>query len=178
MEVMKMKKHLSALSGLLILGIAIAFAQPLNPEVPPPPERPAPKELIETLRKVRLIEELKLTEEQSVKFFPKLNEIREAREKFDQERKALIDELRDLLGKEKKPADQINAKIDKLFQLEEEFNNKESGLKKELRKILSPEQQARFILFQLRFEREMREMIQDIRERRQERIRRRERMEW
>ncbi len=162
-----MKKLLT----LITLGIAIAFAQPLNPDVdePPPPER-APKELVETLRKVRLIEELKLSEEQSLKFFPKLNELREAKEKFEQDRRTVLDELRDLLHKEKIPQDQINAKIDKLFQIEEEFNKKENALKKELRKILSPEQQARLILFQLRFERELRDMIRGIRERRQERI--------
>lgn len=163
---------------LIILGIAIAFTQPLNPDIdePQPPER-APKELVETLRKVRLIEELKLTEEQSIKLFPKLNEIRETKEKFEQDRKVLIDELIDLLAKDKKPVDLINAKLDKLFQLEEEFNKKENTLKKEIRKILLPEQQARFILFQLRFERELREMIQGIRERRQERIKQREK-QW
>ena len=160
---------------LLFLGLIIGFGQP-PPEFDEstPREKRAPKELIETLRKVRLIEELRLTDEQSVKFFPKLNEIRESKEKFDQDRKTLIEELMDLFEKDKKSAEQINAKLDKLFQREEEFNKKETALKKEIRKILSPEQQARLILFQLRFDKEMREMIQGIKAMRQERIKQRE----
>jgi len=160
---------------LLFLGLIIGFGQP-SPEFddPPMPKERAPKQLIETLRKVRLIEELKLTDEQSVKFFPKLNEIRENKEKFDQDRQILIEELIDIFEKEKKSSDQINAKLDKIFQLEEEFNKKETALKKEIRKILSPEQQVRFILFQLRFDKEMREMIQGIKDMRQERIKQRE----
>jgi len=160
---------------LFFLGLIIGFGQP-SPEFddPPMPKERAPRQLIETLRKVRLIEELKLTDEQSVKFFPKMNAIKEAKEKIDQDRKILIEELMDLLAKDKKPLDQINAKLDKLFQLEEDFNKKETVLKKEIRKILSPEQQARLILFQLRFDQEMREMIQGIRDMRQERIKQRE----
>ena len=83
-------------------------------------------------------------------------------------------ELTDLLDKDKRSSDQINAKLDKLFKLEEEFNKKETALKKDIRKILNPEQQARLILFQLRFDKEMREMIQGIKGMRQERMKQRE----
>ncbi len=161
---------------LIFLGVIISFAQPLNPEFDRPPrtKERAPRQLIETLRKVRLIEELNLTDEQSIKFFPKLNEIREAKEDFNHNRKILIDELMDLLEKDKKSSDQINAKLDKLFKLEDDFNKKETALKKEIRKILNPEQQARLILFQLRFDQEMREMIRGVKEMRQERIKQRE----
>ena len=161
---------------LVLLGIIICIAQPLNPDFDRPPrtEERAPRQLIETLRKVRLIEELNLTDEQSIKFFPKLNEIREAKEELNHNRKIMIDKLMDLLEKDKKSSDQINVKLDKLFKLEEEFNKKETALKKEIRKILNPEQQARLILFQLRFDKEMREMIQGIKEMRQERIKQRE----
>ena len=111
---------------LLFLGLIIGFGQP-PPEFddPPMPKERAPKQLIETLRKVRLIEELKLTDEQSIKFFPKLNEIRENKEKFDQDRRILIEEFIDLVDADKKSSDQINIKLDKLFQMEEEFNKKE-----------------------------------------------------
>lgn len=161
---------------LIFLGIIISFAQPLNPEFDRPPraKERAPRQLIETLRKVRLIEELNLTDEQSIKFFPKLNEIREAKEDLNQNRKILTDELMDLLDKDKRSSDQINAKLDKLFKLEDDFNKKETALKKEIRKILNPEQQARLILFQLRFDQEMREMIQGIKGMRQERMKQRE----
>ena len=161
---------------LIFLGLIISFTQPLNPDFDRPPrtKERAPRQLIETLRKVRLIEELNLTDEQSIKFFPKLNEIREAKEELNQNRKIMIDELMDLLEKDKKSSDQINVKLDKLFKLEEEFNKKETALKKEIRKILKPEQQARLILFQLRFDKEMREMIQGVKEMRQERIKQRE----
>jgi len=151
---------------LLYLGIIIGLAQPLPPAVdePPPLERREPKELIETLRKVRLIEELKLTDEQSIKFFPKVNELKEARDAFNQQRQALIGELANLLKKGAKATGEINAEVDKLFELEESFHKKEVSLKKEMRKILTPEQQVRLILFQIRFDEEMRDMIQKVRE--------------
>lgn len=169
---MKMKKLIT----IILFGIIISFAQPLNPEIDKPLQarERAPRQLIETLRKVRLIEELNLTDEQSIKFFPKLNEIKEAKDDFNHNRKIMIDELMGLLEKDKKSSDQINIKLDKLFKLEEEFNKKETALKKDIRKILNPEQQARLILFQLRFDKEMREMIQGIKGMRQERIKQRE----
>lgn len=150
---------------LIFLTITLALAQPLpepEQEEPPPPER-EPREWIETLRKVRLIDELRLSEEQITKFFPKLNELKETREQFNQQRRELIDELADLLAKGKKSIEQINAKLDKLFNLEEEFHKRETVLRKELRKILTPEQQIRFILFQTRFDDELRQMIQRVR---------------
>ena len=154
---------------LLFLGLIICFAQPLPPAIdePPPPERREPRELIETLRKVRLIEELKLTDEQSIKFFPKVNELKEARDTFNQKRRELIDELANLLQKSSRATGEINAKVDKLFELEENFHKKEVSLKKEMRKILTPEQQVRLILFQIRFDEEMRDMIRKTREWRQ-----------
>ncbi|MDH5684416.1 MAG: hypothetical protein OEZ20_08130 [candidate division WOR-3 bacterium] len=159
------------MKGILILlvGIILCFAQP-PPEFDEPPlqERRAPRELIETLRKVRLIEELKLTEEQSIKFFPRVNEMKEAKQAFNQKRRDLIVELADLLEKSPKSPKEIETKLDELFKLEEDFNKKETALKKEIRKILTPEQEVRLLLFQIRFDQEMREMIRGIRGWRQE----------
>ncbi len=160
---------------ILVLASCLLLAQepPPKPLKPPlaeeeeflPPERREPVEAIETIRLWRLTEELKLNEDQTAKLFPKLRGIREMREDFEKARLKKLGELAELLTKRVKP-EELKKKITELKELEKKFREKEETIRKEIESILSPEQFARFLIFQEKFEGRIRRLLKDIREKR------------
>ncbi len=134
----------------------------------PPPARPSgpdfegkkPKEKLEMIRIWKLTEELNLSEDQSTRFFPKLKELKRVREEFEQNRMKIIEEIENYLRNAKKYEKELKAKIQELELSESKFREAEAKIKKEIAAILTPEQQAKFMLFQMRFNEELRNVIQ------------------
>ncbi|MEO0083796.1 MAG: hypothetical protein ABIK33_05395 [candidate division WOR-3 bacterium] len=160
----------------LLLTLSIILAQPMPEKLAiadEPPDEPEfaskhPGQMMETIRVWRLTEILNLTEDQSVRFFPKIKELQKAREEFEQKRIEISSAIEDLLKDAKKYEKELKAKIQEFEQYETKLHEKEKQLRKEIANILTPEQQAKFMLFQMRFNREMREMIKEMRERKGE----------
>jgi len=64
---------------VILLGlVAISFSQPFNNE--------DPRAIIEKVRIYRLTQELDLTTEQAIEFFPKLNELQKIERHLDKKR--------------------------------------------------------------------------------------------
>jgi|UniRef100_A0A7C3UPS0 Spy/CpxP family protein refolding chaperone len=170
-----MKRYRNTLIISLLLSIfLLGFAQepPAPPPKPPmggeeslPPEEEEPIEKIETIRLWQLTEELKLTEEQAAKLFPKFRSLRELRKEAEKSRIEKISELAELLAKKAKD-DVLKKKIEEVKEVEKRFRDREEALRKEIEAILSTEQFARFLIFQERFERRIRGMIRKMRGRR------------
>ncbi|MBS4015180.1 MAG: hypothetical protein KGZ86_01920 [Candidatus Latescibacteria bacterium] len=118
-----------------------------------------PKEMIETIRIYKITEELNLTEDQSVRFFPKLKELRIAKEDFFETRVNLSERLQRYLQDPDKFSKEVKSLVAEIEANEAKLRDKEARIKKEIAGILTPEQQAKFMLFQQRFNREMREMV-------------------
>lgn len=123
-----------------------------------------PKQMVETIRIYKITEALDLTENQSVRFFPKLKEMRDAKEEFNQTRMKMVERLDGYLQDSKKFSADIKSLIAEFEASETNLRGKEARIKKEIANILTPEQQAKFMLFQMRFNREMREMVGKARE--------------
>jgi len=125
-------------------------------------EREKIRENIETLRVWKLLEALNLTAEQSTQFLPVLKEFQTAKRSFEDGRRDLLQELETAL--ETSP----NEKKLKEILTEMENNRKqfqaawESYLEK-AKSILTIEQQAQLFLFEDKFERRIRETIEQIR---------------
>lgn len=163
------------IAPILFSWALILFAQPIdetNPKECPerefclahrdePLPEPETKKAIETLRIWRLTEELNLTEDQSIKFFPRVKALREAREEFEKNRMKLIGEMAELLMS-KTDEKKLKAKIDEFFALEKSFREREDKIRKETANILNTEQQARLIIFMSTFDREVRKLIKEI----------------
>lgn len=134
----------------------------------PPPARPLrpdfegkkPKEKLEMIRIWKLTEELNLSEDQSTQFFPKLKELQRIREEFERNRMKIIEEIENYLRNAKKYEKELKAKLQELELSESKFREAEAKIKKEIAAILTPEQQAKFMLFQMRFNEELRNVIQ------------------
>jgi len=121
------------------------------------------RDMIEDLRIVRLTKELNLNDQQLAKFLPKMREIEASRREFHQKRVGLIKDMDDLLGRKASEKD-LQAKLSDLDKLENDLQSRERDNRKALVGQLSVEQQARFVVFQENFEREIRELIRGIRQ--------------
>jgi hypothetical protein len=156
------------------------FSQPPSQGMPPRADSPvrggdgSPQSIekrqkirkrIELIRMWKLTEELDLTEETWVKLFPILRKYDEKWIKLREERRNSIKQLRKAL-KDKAISDQeIEAAIDSVAQHAEAMSELLRQQNGELKGILSPRQRAKFILFQRRFQREIRTIIAEARER-------------
>jgi hypothetical protein len=150
---------------LLLVSLTIAIlgqsvqAQPLGPDERRPFER------IEHFKKVRLIEMLDMKEEQSVRFFARLNEHDNAKRDLMKEKMDVLDKIERLVrnhaeGKEfEKLFPEIAALDERLAREDQKFF---SGLSD----VLSAEQRGKYLLFERQFDRELREAMRDIQHRR------------
>ncbi|HWR90225.1 MAG TPA: hypothetical protein VN260_08195 [Dissulfurispiraceae bacterium] len=124
------------------------------------------RERIETLKMLRMTKALELDERSSALVFPLLNRYDKKRADIERSLWNGLRELRESL-KEKREA-RLRALIEKIesdHKTIERINDEERA---ELKKVLSVEQQARFILFQREFNRDIKRIITDTRERRLE----------
>jgi homogentisate 1,2-dioxygenase len=141
----------------LILGIVSLHAQP--PRTGPPFER------IENLKKVRLMEILELNEDQSVRFFARFNEHENTKRDLTKEKNEVLDKIERLVrnhGDEKE--------FGRVFAEFETVNRKIGDEKlrffNSLNDILSVEQRGKLLLFERRFEQELREALREGQKRR------------
>ncbi len=118
-----------------------------------------PKEMVETIRIWKLTQLLNLSEDQSTKFFPKLNTMRQLRDDYENNRMKAITELDDMLKAEKKDDKAIADKLAEIDQYDAKFQANEAKMKKDVASVLTTEQQAKFMMFQMRFEEDLRMAI-------------------
>jgi Spy/CpxP family protein refolding chaperone len=165
--------------GLFILGLGLpCFSQPpregrpggpgLESNEPPPPfeKRGEVRKRIELIRMWKLTEELNLTEETGTKLFPILHKYDEKRMELHKERRNTMNELRKALKDEATTDEAIEAAMDKWEKSAFAEFDLMRQQREELKGVLSPRQQAKFVLFQRKFHREIRKIISEARERR------------
>ncbi len=153
-------KLLISLFCLLVISNGPAFSQP-----PESDQGGRPIERLERLRNLRMVEMLDLKEDQSVRFFARLKEHDQTRHELRGERNEVLDRIERLVRNHapdqeyEQPFAEIAAIDQKLAQ---EGQNFITGLKD----ILTVEQRAKLMLFERRFEGELREAIRAARMRR------------
>jgi Spy/CpxP family protein refolding chaperone len=165
--------------GLFILGLDLpCFCQPpgegrpggpgLESGEPPPPfeKREEIRKRIELIRMWKLTEELDLTEETGAKLFPILHKYDEKRMKLHKERRNTMNELRKALEDEAATDEAIEAAMDRWEKRAFAEFDLMRQQREELKGVLSLRQQAKFVLFQREFHREIRKIISEARGRR------------
>ncbi len=152
-------------AALLITG-ATAFAQqgPGQMGGPDAKKREEVRKKIETVRLWRLTEELKLDEKTGAKLASFLSALDEQRRGLIRERMETMRGLRVVLKKGNPDEKKIKSDLDKLEKNRREMVGLEEKEIGGLKEILSVEQQARYVIFQQEFRREMRGMIAGARE--------------
>lgn len=149
---------------LLLLGMLGLVGHPA-PAQDSRPDDGRPFERIEHFKKVRLIEILDMKEEQSVRFFARLNEHENMKRDLIKEKMDILDRIDRLVrnhaedkefAKEFADVAAVNAKI----------SQEDGRFFDSLSDILSAEQRGKYLLFERHFERELREAMRDVQRRR------------
>lgn len=133
----------------------------------PPFDRPMQRQIrkrIETIKIWKLTEELNLTEQQSEKFFPVYNKFKDELKATETERRQVIEKLDELTVKENSSADEINKLLDEIESLDGNFNSIKAVFRSKLEDILTIQQIGRLYVFEVMFQRQMQEIIRDIRQ--------------
>lgn len=115
---------------------------------------------IEQLEKVKIIEALDLTEEQSIRFFARRNEHRKEIEKLEMRSEELIKDIENIIvdSNEKNIVEQkrlLNEFLDIRIQIE----NKRKQFILSLNDILSTEQVSKLVVFEKKFREEIRKIL-------------------
>jgi len=141
---------------IFIFFTAMVFGQPFDEK--------DPREIIEKVRIYRLTQELDLTTEQATKFFPRLNELRKIEQVFQKERMDIIFELKKMV-KNNVPDNEIAKSISRYETVLEKKAEGQKKIIQEMKEVLTPTQQAKYLIFQEEFEREIRELIREVKKR-------------
>ncbi len=148
-------KHVATLAVILCLP-TILWAQP-GPG-------PRPYERIEQWKKVRMIEMLDLNEEQSVRFFARMNEHEKLERALRQERGEILDRLERMVRGGAEESDYAKA-----FAQVRDVDTRMEGERRQffdgLKDILSTKQRAQLMLFERRFDSELRQAMRELRRR-------------
>ncbi len=169
---MKKRWFTMVLALMMALGLSgvTVLAQPAT--TPPQREerRMSPERREELRKKIELIwqqkltEKLNLTEEEKAKVFPLLREYEEQRRALRQENRQLVRDLEGMI-KANAPEKELKRTIRDLEENEHKLLEvREEGFRK-LAKVLPIEKQARYIVFQTEFRREMHRLMQKARHR-------------
>ncbi len=124
-----------------------------------------PRAIIEKVRIYRLTQELDLTTEQAIEFFPKLKDLQKIEKEFGEEKMRLLDEMKFLLREGAAEKDILEA-VSHYEDAHKKKLEKQLMKLKEVWQILTPVQRARFLIFREEFNREIREMIKQIKKHR------------
>lgn len=136
------------------------FAADQGPGDPPSEERREEiRKKIDAIRIWRMTEELKLDSGTSAKLSSLLSPIEQKRRENQREHMETMKNLRQLLRSQKPDEAKIKPLLDKLENNQHSMQELRNAEVKAVKDVLSIEQQARFLVFQIEFEREMREMI-------------------
>ncbi|MCD6161117.1 MAG: hypothetical protein J7K40_01740 [candidate division Zixibacteria bacterium] len=119
------------------------------------------RERIKTIKIWKLTEELNLTEEQAENFFPAYQKHQGEREGINAERKELLKQLDGQTKKENADDKEIIRLLDQLENLNRQMNEKRIEFRRKLEGILTTRQLGQLVIFELRFQHQIREIIRD-----------------
>lgn len=151
-------KHLVFLS-LLFLACLAALPSAVSAQIGEP-EGPGRKRL-EELRKIKMLEALDLTEDQSVKLFAREKDFRKRERALIERRGKIIRHLREM-SKNNSPDAEMLHEISTLKELGVEMVNQRYDYIASLRDLLSMKQVAKYIAFEETFMNEVRGMLRNL----------------
>lgn len=139
----------------------IAFSIVSSAQDNPPPAQERGLERVEQYKKIRLMEVLNLDEQNSIKFFSRYNR-----------HQALLRDLRkqqvqalggvQALRKDKATDDAYDKVVDELLELERKVNEEKTKYIDELKQVLTSKQLAEYLVFETRFQQNLRDLVRDI----------------
>jgi hypothetical protein len=118
---------------------------------------------LEKFRKMRLVEALNLNEEDAVRFTAKHNAHEEIVQKLMDERNQALDDM-DAGVKAKKPGKELRDAADRVLDIDKKIFEERRRYQEDMRGMFTPEQFARFLVFERNFGRQVRNAIEEMHE--------------
>ena len=146
----------------IVLGFMFSVTSALlaQPEHSDRSQRPA-YDRIESWKKVRMLESLKLDEDQSTKFITRYNKHADAMHEFEKERNDLVDKL-DLQSKSDAADADYEQTFNVLLDIDKKISEERLHFLTELKGVLSNKQIAEYIVFERNFAQELRQAVRDV----------------
>lgn len=153
------------MKSLVITCLVVVFCAACAPAQPSQGGEGRPFERIEQWKKIRLGEVLDLKEEQSVRFFARLNEHEGRRRDLFKERGDVLDRIERLVRNHGDETE-IQKEMDNVSTVDGKMMEEGKKFLGSLGDILTVEQRAKLLLFERRFEKELREAMREAQRRR------------
>jgi Spy/CpxP family protein refolding chaperone len=157
----------------LILSIALLLTLPAWSAPPRPMRDPRTERVIEALLIWRLVDEVRLSDQQIARIFPRIKALKDLRIELGIRRVVLQRELRALVREEPRDEDLIRAKIAELDALRSRIERERGRILQDIHAALTLDQRARFALIEETFEAETLRTLEDVRRSVEEQRRRR-----
>lgn len=165
---MKMRRLTGFLCLLLLTGLLQTPLLMAADEVPREKDLTRVRKKVQALRAWQLTEVLDLDEETSSQLFPAMRKTDQERWKVEARNRELVREMARSLEQSDHDPQKIDSFLDELLANRMELIRAEERHLEKVRQILSPEDTARYFMFQIRFQREIkRKAAQAYRDRRQ-----------
>ena len=126
------------------------------------PRREQIRKRINTIKIWKMTEELNLSEQQSEKFFPIYNTFESKRKETEDQRLDLLRKLDDLTLEENPSEAEIYKLIDQLENIDQQMVNNRVEFKNKLKEILTTRQIGRLFVFEIKFQRQIQNIIRDV----------------
>lgn len=139
------------------VGFSVGYAQYGEDH----PSGPRGRERVEQLRKMKLIETLGLDEDKSVRFISRFSKHQEQMRSLFNERSTTVDNLEQAIKDSRES--EYSRLIEIVFAVDRKIIDERVKFIKSLDDLLTKEQQAKFLVFDRNFNRDLRDMIFDAR---------------
>lgn len=156
------------------VSLLLVLALPISPVTASPrqggpghgpdgdPDREDLMETVEIYMMAKMKRYLELDDEQTKMVIPLVEELNSMRRTFRHERRGMIRHLQPLVDDPAGDPDDVSDLLKKLYALEQQHREAETRSIESIRDSLSPVQQARFMLFQEKFRREMEQRLRGV----------------
>jgi hypothetical protein len=157
----------------LMVGLALLLTLPAWSAPPRPMRDPRTERVIEALLIWRLVDEVRLSDQQIARIFPRIKALKDLRIELGIRRVLLQRELRALVREQPRNEDLIRAKIVELDALRNRIERERERILQDIHAALTLEQRARFALIEETFEAETLRTLEEVRRSVEEQRRRR-----
>lgn len=149
------------LSFILVLGASSVWAESWKEGKDP---RDKTRERIHMIKMWKMTEALKLDREGAVRFFAVNNQYEETKRRLWRDFHEDTQRLRNLMRDMNPPERELRDLLARIKGRKKEINDLSNRQMEDEMNLMRPEQQARYILFQIDFRREMEDLIREVRE--------------
>jgi hemerythrin-like domain-containing protein len=120
---------------------------------------------IEELKKLKMLEELNLSEDASQKFLSRYVNFRKQWRQLEKERSELLNDLEALLKATENEPD-LSKKIEEIESVDQKMFDNRKIFIQDLKKIIQTEKTAHYLLFERNFQREIQNILRDLQKQR------------